>query len=114
MQLKNRYCPAVAILISILGTSSCASVPEASTRNEQSSVGTQGRLVVIQSDNVQMAGYNDGTKVMTVQFKNGALYEYYGVPAELWSSFIAAQPHPWSQVGYPRLVSGGFPYKRVG
>ena len=51
---------------------------------------------------------------MTVQFDNGALYEYYGVPLELWTSFIAAQPHPWSAVGYPRLVQGGIPYKRIG
>ena len=113
MQLKNIYGPVVAILISVLGASGCASAPEASTQLEQSSVGTQERLVVIQSDNVQMAGYDDETMVMTVRFSNGALYEYYGVPADLWSSFIAAQPHPWSQVGYPRLVAAGIPYKRI-
>jgi hypothetical protein len=50
---------------------------------------------------------------MTVQFNNGYTYEYYGVQPELWNSFIAAQPHPWSQVGYPRLVEGGVPYKRI-
>ncbi len=113
MQLKSIYIP-VAILISSLGVSGCTSASEVSTQLEQSSVGTEGRLIAIQSDNVQMAGYDDATMVMTVRFINGALYEYYGVPADLWSSFIAAQPHPWSQVGYPRLVSGGVPYKRVG
>ena len=77
-------------------------------------VGTNGQLISIQSDNVRAAGYDDAGMVMTVQFNNGALYEYYGVTAELWTSFIAAQPHPWSQVGYPRLVQGGIPYKRIG
>lgn len=84
---------------------------------EQSSTaqtGTNGQLISIQSDNVRAAGYDETSMVMTVQFDNGALYEYYGVPADLWTSFVAAQPHPWSQVGYPRLVQGGIPYKRIG
>jgi len=79
-----------------------------------SQIGTNGQLVSIQSDNVRAAGYDEASMVMTVQFKNGALYEYDGVPADLWTSFVAAQPHPWSQVGYPRLVQGGIPYKRIG
>jgi len=77
-------------------------------------VGTNGELISIQSDNVSAAGYDETSMVMTVKFDNGALYEYYGVPAELWTAFIAAQPHPWSQIGYPRLVQGGIPYKRIG
>lgn len=84
---------------------------------EQSStaqIGTNGQLISIQSDNVRAAGYDATSLVMTVQFDNGALYEYYGVPADLWTSFVAAQPHPWSQVGYPRLVQEGIPYKRIG
>jgi hypothetical protein len=78
------------------------------------SIGTNGKLIAIQSSNVKAAGYNEDLMVMTVQFKNGALYEYYGVLPELWVSFVAAQPNPWSQVGYPRLVEAGVPYKRVG
>lgn len=101
----------------------CGSLPTlngeaTSTQIEQSeqglTVGTNGELIYIQSDNVSAAGYDEGSMVMTVQFDNGALYEYYGVPAELWTSFVAAQPHPWSQVGYPRLVQGAIPYKRIG
>jgi hypothetical protein len=83
-------------------------------QNTTSQIGTRGQLIFIQSDNVQAAGYDAASMVMTVQFDNGALYEYYGVPTDLWTSFVAAQPHPWSQVGYPRLVRGGIAYKRVG
>ena len=85
-----------------------------SLEKEPTSVGTNGQLISIQSNNVRAAGYDETSMVMTVQFNNGALYEYYGVPADLWTSFLAAQPHPWSQVGYPRLVRGGIPYKRIG
>ena len=75
--------------------------------------GTNGLLIPIQSDNVHAAGYDETTLVMTIQFNSGYTYEYYGVPAELWNSFVAAQPHPWSQIGNPRLVQAGVPYKRI-
>ena len=84
------------------------------SKETTASVGTGGQLISIQSDNVSAAGYNDSSMVMTVRFDNGALYEYYNVSPELWTAFIEAQPHPWSQVGYPRLVQGGIPYKRIG
>lgn len=108
----------LAILALILSLSGCGNQDFRSEnetlKNTVSQVGTNGQLISIQSDNVRAAGYDEGSMVMTVQFDNGALYEYYGVPLELWTSFIAAQPHPWSAVGYPRLVQGGIPYKRIG
>lgn len=81
--------------------------------DEQRLVGTNGQLISIQSDNVRAAGYDVSSMIMTVQFNNGYTYEYYGIPLELWNSFIAAQPNPWSLVGYPRLVQAGVPYKRI-
>ena len=113
----------LALSVSAFILTACGSLPtlngETTSRDtEQSqvpeSVGTNGQLISIQSDNVRSAGYDEASMVMTVQYDNGALYEYYGVQAELWTSFVAAQPHPWSQVGYPRLVQGGIPYKRIG
>lgn len=76
-------------------------------------VGTGGELIPIDSDNVAMAGYNDSTRVMTVLFGSARLYEYYDVPPQLWESFIAAQPDPWSLVGYPQLVQGGYAYREI-
>ncbi len=76
-------------------------------------VGTNGQLIPIQSDNVLAAGYEINSMTMTVRFNNGYTYEYYGIAAEVWDSFLAAQPHPWSQVGYPQLVQAGVPYKRI-
>jgi hypothetical protein len=108
----------LAIVMSSLLVTSCAesaSVSQSSTSTIiQPPIGTNGQLIAIISDNVSAAGYEENSMVMTVQFDNGALYEYYGVPADLWTSFVAAQPHPWSQVGYPRLVKEGIPYKRIG
>lgn len=118
--VKNRKFKMVVapLLLIILSACSNQSQETSSPTNSSSApvqeIGTKGQLITIQSDNVRAAGYDASTLVMTVQFKNGALYEYYGVPADLWTSFVAAQPHPWSQVGYPRLVQGGIPYKRIG
>jgi Cu/Ag efflux protein CusF len=115
----NKRALIVTILVLLLSTS-CSSQTFESTATSTEEVakvdinGTNGKLIPIQSDNVNSAGYDETTMVMTVQFRNGAIYEYYGVKAELWTSFVAAQPHPWSQVGYPRLVEVGIPYKRIG
>ena len=76
-------------------------------------MGTGGVLIPIQSDNVAVAGYDAATEVMTVMFDNGRVYEYTGVPAGLWEAFVAAQPHPWSRVGKPQLVDGGYPYREI-
>lgn len=114
----------VAILlltpVLVLGLAGCGS-QEGKTNSVSSSetgavqkVGTDGQLISIQSENVKAAGYDEASRVMSVQFDNGAIYEYYGVPPDLWTSFVSAQPHPWSQVGYPQLVQGGIPYKRLG
>ena len=114
---------ALSICMFAIALTSCGSLPTLNGKSKSvssdsnvpnTSVGTNGELIYIQSDNVQAAGYDEDSLVMTVQFDNGAIYEYYGVPADLWLSFIAAQPHPWSQVGYPRLVAAGIPYRRVG
>lgn len=113
---RKRFLLAGAVFLLVLPLSSCGSSPSKISESVQNNnfVGTKGELVSIQSDNVRAAGYDEASMVMTVQFDNGALYEYYGVPADLWTSFVAAQPHPWSEVGYPRLVQGGIPYKRIG
>lgn len=105
----------ILILLPVLLTG-CGETTEISLSPQveaQTVIGTNGQLITIQSDNVQTAGYDANSMTMTVQFKNGYAYEYYGVPAELWDSFVAAQPHPWSKVGYPRLVQAGVPYKRI-
>jgi hypothetical protein len=117
-----------ALIVFLLSTSgflltACGSLPALNGETSSSDaeqlqtpeiIGTNGQLISIQSDNVRAAGYDEVSMVMSVQFDNGAIYEYYGVPSDLWISFIAAQPHPWSQVGYPRLVQGGIPYRRIG
>lgn len=112
MQLKR--CGISFVLVLLLATlTSCATSSSSQTGPSTQSIGTSGALISIQSDNVRAAGYDESSQIMTVQFQNGAVYEYFGVPGDVWTSFLNAQPHPWSQVGYPRLVAAGIPYKRI-
>lgn len=105
-------------MTSSCGTSSNPIISSSSENVEEidqiENVGTNGRLIYIESENVNMAGYDAISKILTIQFDRGALYEYYGIEPEFWESFLAAQPHPWSRVGYPQLVLGSVPYRRIG
>lgn len=112
----NHFKFTIFTLASLALLTGCGNTSENSLSPEveaQAVVGTNGQLIPIQSGNVVAAGYDANSMTMTVQFNNLYTYEYYGIPSELWNSFIAAQPHPWSQVGYPRLVQAGVPYKRI-
>jgi KTSC domain len=124
MQLIKAKASASLLLItaSLIVLSGCGSLPalngvedntSTETVNQTVTSNTGGDLIYIESDNVMAAGYDANSMIMSVQFDNGALYEYYNVPYELWEAFVSAQPHPWSQVGYPRLVNGGYEYRRV-
>jgi hypothetical protein len=105
--------PLLIILLS--GCSSHRAETNSSLNQEavQGLVGTGGKLIPIASENVRAAGYDSANEIMTVQFTNGAVYKYFQVPKSLWEEFLAAQPHPWSQVGYPELVQAGVAYRRV-
>ena len=103
----------LSVLLFITGCGNTSENLSSAPAEAQTVIGTNGQLIPIQSDNVVAAGYDAGSMTMTVQFNNLYIYEYYGISSELWSSFIEAQPHPWSQVGYPRLVQAGVPYKRI-
>ena len=108
---------ALRVFLSVGLLTSCGTAEQALTEPETNqtteSFGTGGKLISILSDNVRAAGYDASSMIMTVQFNNGYTYEYYGISLELWESFLAAQPNPWSLVGYPQLVQAGVPYKRI-
>jgi KTSC domain len=117
LQPRRLFLLACGTLLLSLVLTSCGTTEQALSEVETTQTtetgGTRGQLISIQSDNVRAAGYDASSMIMTVQFNNGYTYAYYGIPLELWDSFIAAQPNPWSLVGYPRLVQAGVPYKRI-
>jgi hypothetical protein len=117
MPRRSLFLTACGTLLLSLVLTSCGATEQAllevETNQTTEIAGTSGQLISIQSDNVRAAGYDASSMIMTVQFNNGYTYEYYGISLELWESFLAAQPNPWSLVGYPQLVQAGVPYKRI-
>lgn len=117
MQRKIPFLAVCGNLFIILILTSCGTteevVLESAINRTTETAGTGGQLISIQSDNVRAAGYDASSMTMTVKFKNGQTYDYYGIPLELWDSFVAAQPNPWGLVGYPRLVQAKVTYKRI-
>jgi hypothetical protein len=65
----------------------------------------------VQSDALRAVGYDDARQVLTVEFAHGGIYDYIGVPRDVYDELLDAQPHPWSQVG--DLVTQ-YPYERRG
>jgi len=43
--------------------------------------------VVINSTNLKFASFQTETKTLSVTFKNGTIYEYYGVPWKVFTKF---------------------------
>ena len=103
---SRRMASLCLVLISTLTMCACSQESAAPSIKIDSSVtelslDTSGEMIPIQSDNVSMAGYDTATQRMTVMFDNGKAYWYQPVDQSVWTAFYNAQPHPWSQVGYP-------------
>jgi hypothetical protein len=114
----KKFISLILVLVFVTSCSSNENLPTNANLQEGTAStgevnGTNGALIPILSSNVIAAGYDFQNQIMKVQFKSGALYEYYGVNLELWESFLSAQPNPWSAVGYPRLVGEGYQYRRI-
>jgi hypothetical protein len=56
-------------------------------------------LQPIRSDAIVAADYDRGRAVLTLRYESGGTYEYFDVEPELYEELLAAQPHPWSQLG---------------
>jgi hypothetical protein len=105
------------LLLSACSAESASDSEQAISTTQSSSVDesqdNKGEFISIQSDNVSLAGYDASTQRMTVVFDNGKAYWYQPVDQSVWTAFYNAQPHPWSQVGYPALVESGIPYGKL-
>jgi len=66
--------------------------------------------VDIKSTNLKSAIYETGTKVLTVTFNNGSIYEYYEVPWVIFTKFRMSE----SQGKYFNTnISKTYKYKKI-
>jgi hypothetical protein len=66
--------------------------------------------VDVKSSNLKSAVYNTETKVLTVTFNNGSIYEYYDVPWTIFTKFRMSE----SQGKYFNTsISRTYKYKKI-
>lgn len=65
---------------------------------------------VVSSSNVSTVGYNEGTRTLEVIFHSGAVYHYFDVDEDIYTSFLAASSKG-KFVHY--VLKGAYRYERV-
>ncbi len=58
---------------------------------------------------LESAGYEPASRTLRVRFRHGGVYDYAGVPPEVYDGLLA-DPHPWTHWG-ARIKS--YPCSRV-
>lgn len=68
------------------------------------------KLVDVESSNIKSVGYDPDTKLLTVHFHSGRVYEYDGVPEEVYNRMVAAE-----SIGknFNANIKAQYPYKKV-
>ena len=51
------------------------------------------RHTPVSSSHLRSVGYDPSAKVLEVEFNDGALYRYYGVPAAVHQGLMGAESH---------------------
>ncbi len=64
----------------------------------------------VASSNVKAVGYDDRTQTLEVEFLNGRVYQYYGVPQNMHSQFIQV---PSKGTFFNAYIKNQYPYSRV-
>ena len=66
----------------------------------------------VESSNLAEIGYDEETQILEIQFKKGAVYQYEGVPVEVYGEFLEAESigKAFSQL----IKGGGYKYTCIG
>jgi hypothetical protein len=51
------------------------------------------KLISVRSSNLAAIGYNAKAKTLHVEFLNGAVWQYFDVPAGIWNGLRSAKSH---------------------
>ena len=68
-------------------------------------------MIPVVSSNVESIGYNEGTQILRIKFRSGAIYEYKNVPLMEFEQLKNS-----SSVGsyFNRNIARNYPYEKVG
>jgi hypothetical protein len=66
----------------------------------------------VQSSNLLAVGYDPATSTLEIDFRSGGVYQYYGVPGQVYECLMKAESKGSYFHHYIKLA--GYPYKKVG
>lgn len=66
--------------------------------------------VAVQSTEIAIVGYDRGKGTLEVAFRNGSVYHYEGVPAEIYQEFMAA---PSIGTYFGDKIRNTYPYTKI-
>ncbi|MCY3962166.1 MAG: KTSC domain-containing protein [bacterium] len=65
----------------------------------------------VSSSNIRSIGYDTGSQTLEVEFLNGSVYQYYGVPTFLHDEMMRT---PSKGRFLNQYIKNAYPYSRVG
>jgi len=65
----------------------------------------------IQSSNVSSIGYDDASSTLEVEFQSGSIYQYFGVPSNVYEQLMQA---PSKGQFINTYIKNAYAYSRVG
>ena len=65
----------------------------------------------VSSSNLRSVGYEPEDRILEAEFHHGGVYQYYGVPAPVYSSLMSASSHGGYLHSHVKEV---YPYAKVG
>lgn len=64
----------------------------------------------VNSSNLQSVGYDPSSGTLEIEFKNGSIYQYPGVPASIYQGLMAAPSHG---TYFARYIRDQYAYTRI-
>ena len=69
-----------------------------------------GPRVVVESSCIAAMAFNPNEHVLTLEFRNGLAYEYFGVPSSLYAALLSADS---KGAFITRVIRGQFSFRRL-
>lgn len=65
----------------------------------------------VQSSNLRSVGYDPSSKILEIEFHQGGIYQYSGVPASEYQGLMSA---PSLGQYFHKYIKDRYPYRKVG
>lgn len=67
--------------------------------------------ISVTSSNLTSVGYDDGRRILEVEFTDGSIYQYFGVPLEVFDGLLSAGSH--GKYFHRNVRRAGYQYRQI-